>query len=530
MIERFFLRNPHRATLVLKPDPDLAAKQEEAERRVLENARSSMSASELEATVENTRELRRLQEEPDSPDGLATIPVLDLSDLEKTNKAIPRAVSHRKGTTVLFHDIPTNGIAYLDVGFNLHSLPQEYLPFVPLFGRALVEMGTEREDFVTLSQRISRKTGGIRPELFASAVDGSQTSAAWLFLRGKSMLAQTREMIDILGDVLLTARLDNRERFRQMVLEEKARQEQKLVPGGNRVVNVRLRAHFSEADWAVEQMSGVSYLFFVRDLARRVDQDWQSVIEPLEAMRSILVNRGAMVLNATVEDASRPSLESRLEDFLEALPEAVPAVAQWRPVHPSPFEGMIIPSQVNFVGKGADLYGLGYRFHGSALVITGYLRNSWLWERVRVQGGAYGASCLFNRHSGILTFVSYRDPNLVETLEAYDQSAEFLRKTDLSEKELTKAIIGSIGNLDAPLLPDAKGFTSLVRYLTGATDEARQKMRDEILTTTVADFREFADVLARFNDAGLVKVLGSEPAIEEALGKRPGWLKTFKLL
>jgi hypothetical protein len=185
---------------------------------------------------------------------------------------------------------------------------------------------------------------------------------------------------------------------------------------------------------------------------------------------------------------------------------------------------------VNYVGKAANLYKLGYKFHGSALVIGNFLRTTWLWERVRVQGGAYGSACSFNRHSGVLAFTSYRDPNLLKTLDNYDHTAKFLREVELSDDELTKSIIGTIGDLDAYQLPDAKGYASLVRYLIGDSDENRQRMRDEVLSTTVADFRAFAEVLQQASAKGLVVVMGSQQAIEAANAARENWLKIIKVL
>jgi Zn-dependent M16 (insulinase) family peptidase len=191
---------------------------------------------------------------------------------------------------------------------------------------------------------------------------------------------------------------------------------------------------------------------------------------------------------------------------------------------------MVVPSQVNYVGKGACLKELDYEFHGSALVITRYLRNSFLWDRIRVQGGAYGAFCLLDRLSDVLSFVSYRDPNLMATLDTFDRTADFLENTVLSEKELTKSIIGAIGDLDAYRLPDAKGFTSMVRHLTGDTEAGRQRMREEILTTTGNHFRDFASILRGVREKGLVKVLGSAAAVEAAAAERPGWLEVVKVL
>jgi hypothetical protein len=189
----------------------------------------------------------------------------------------------------------------------------------------------------------------------------------------------------------------------------------------------------------------------------------------------------------------------------------------------------MIPSQVNYVGKGADLYRAGYEHHGSSKVIAGYLRTSWLWEKVRVQGGAYGGFCLFDRISGVFTFISYRDPNLLKTIENFDGAAQFLRNADLPDDEVRKAIIGAIGDMDSYMLPDMKGYISMLRRLVGDTEELRQKMRDEVLGTTAKDFRAFADTLDKVNTDGIVKVLGSQASIESALVERPGWLETFRL-
>jgi len=530
MINRLLVNNPHRTAMILDPDPELRERDNADENNRLAKAGAAMSSEEMDTLAEKTRELKRLQETPDSPEALASIPVLRLTDLDKQNKAIPLSLFNRQGAQILFHDLFTNGIVYFDLGLNLRTLPDKYLPYVPLFGRSLVEMGTHKEDFVSLMQRISRKTGGISPQSLISSTKNSDKSTAWLFLRGKAMFSQTEDLTDILRDILLEVRLDNRERFRQMVLEAKARAEQKIIPSGHDVVNLRLRAHFGESHWAAEQMRGISYIFFLRELVSTVDENWPEVLAVLEKMRQILVNRNGLILNITMDEQDWAGFEPHVDALLSALPEAQIKEKSWSPKSTALFEGMTIPSLVNYVGKGADLYKLGYKFHASSMVITRYLRNAWLWDQVRVQGGAYGAFCLFDRISGALTFVSYRDPNVMKTLEAFDKTARFLLETDLNKEELTKSIIGTIGDLDAHMLPDARGYTSMVRYLIRDTEEERQQMRDDVLGTKASDFKAFAQVLERVRENGLVKVLGSSNAIEEVATDRPGWLDVVKVL
>jgi Zn-dependent M16 (insulinase) family peptidase len=530
LIVRCFLDNTHRTTVVLNPDPELAQREAAAEQARLDTLRAALSPADLEAIVENTRALKRMQETPDSPEALATIPSLKLSDLDRHNKLIPLVVSEQHGAKVLYHDLFTNGVIYLDVGMDLHSLPPDLLPYVTLFGRALLEMGAGAQDYVQLSQRIGRTTGGIWPQTFTSVVRGSQAGVAWLFLRGKAMPEQAGELLAILRDVLLAAQLDNQERFRQIVLEEKAAQESRLVPGGHGIVNTRLRAHFNEADWAAEQIGGISYLFFLRQLVQLVEANWPAVLRALEQIRQTLLNRNAMLCNITTDGDNWSRFAPQLSDFLRVLPIARVEPARWSPERGSRFEALTIPAQVNYVGKGADLYRLGYTPHGAASVIAKYLRTTWLWEKVRVQGGAYGGFSLFDQRSGGLTFLSYRDPNLLATLDVYDQASRFLREADLNETELTRSVIGTISDIDAYQLPDAKGYTSMLRYLAGDTDEIRQRTREEILATTIADFRTFADVLEQVNDRGMVVVLGSQAAIEAVNAARPGWLDVAKVL
>ncbi|MEM7030527.1 MAG: peptidase M16, partial [Chloroflexota bacterium] len=250
-----------------------------------------------------------------------------------------------------------------------------------------------------------------------------------------------------------------------------------------------------------------------------------------ETVRRILLNRNAMLCNITVDQDNWTRVQPKVSNFLQSLPASPVEIAKWTPTYNTSFEGLTIPAQVNYVGKGANLYDLGYESHGSVNVITNFLRTSWLWEKIRVQGGAYGGFCSFDRDSGVFTYLSYRDPNLLDSLQNYDDTAQFLRNLDISQDEIAKSIIGSIGTMDTYRLPDAKGYTSMARHLLKITEEERQQTRDEIFSTSVAHFKEFGEVLGRLNEAGTVVVLGSQESITDANEKMgDDWLKTMKVL
>ncbi len=531
LIKRLLLDNNHRTTVLVEPDPEMDAREEAAEREKLNRIKAGWTPEEIDKIVERTSQLRKIQETPDSPEALATLPFLALDDLEKETKKVPKEELTLSGTPALHHNLFTNGIVYLDLAFDLHSLPQDLLPYVPMFTRCLLGMGTEKEDFVKLTRRIGRKIGGLYASSFVSPEVTSREAVAKLFMRGKSTMAQAKDLLEILHDVLHTVRLDNPERFRQMVLESKAAKESSLVWSGHSYANARLRAHFNEAYWLNEQLSGLNSLFFIRNLADELEKDWPGVLAKLETIRELVFNRNAAILSVTLDQENWAELEPEIAAFLGGLPAGENSTQKWdRSAFPKN-EGFTIPAQVNYVTKGANLFDHGYVSHGSAFVINKYLYTTYLWEKIRVQGGAYGGMVAWDRIAGVYSFVSYRDPNLVRTLKNFDNTAEFLKHLDLSQDELTKSIIGTIGDVDGYQLPDAKGHGSFVRHITGITEENRQQLRDEILSTTVDDFKAFGRALESLQEDGQIVVIGSTEAIREANESQGGdWLSVQRVL
>ncbi len=519
LIQTHLLDNLHRTTLRLTPDPELGRRFEEEEKARLAKIRESMNEGQISELVEHTHKLKLRQETPDSSEALESIPVLELKDLEKKIKTIPIEELQIQDTKVLFHDIFTNGIVYLNLGFDLRSMPIEYIPLTDIFARALLEMGTETEDYVHISQRIGKSTGGIRGSALSATTLKSRESRALLIMSGKSTVSQSAEMMDILKDILLTAKFDHRERLKQIVLEEKAGLESALAPGGTRFVNMRLRAQFDGAGWINDQTKGIGYLFALRELAHDIDKNWKKVLKKFEAMRAALINNKTLLCNVTLDSENWQTFKPHLKKFILALPAMDSALKDFEVNPVVEKEGLAMPAQVNYVGKGANLYDLGYEFDGSSEVIVPYLRMAYLWEKIRVQGGAYGSFAQFDEGTGVFSFLSYRDPNVASTIENYDKAADFLRGLDdsrLSANELKKAIIAAIGDLDAYQLPDAKGYTSMLRYLTGRTDEIRQKIRDEVLSTNGEDFIAFGETLEKVAQSEAVVAMGSQSALEGA--------------
>jgi len=525
LIRCWLLENPHRVTVSLVPDTKLAEQQEQNEQERLALAVSAMSGTERETLARKAGELAEWQATPDSPEALASIPRLGVADLPRTNALIP-GEDLDAAAPIFFHALPTGGIVYVEAAFDLGGLDNSQFDLLPLFGRALLEMGTAQHDFVALNMEIARKTGGMDAgSLFVSRL-GEEAACAKLVIEGKTTPDKIDGLFALMEEVTTGPHFDQKDRFLRMVLEEKARMEHGLVPAGHMVVAARLKAGFSGTGLLGERTGGVSYLLYLRELAEKTEKEWPAVLAALNDLRKALFFRSNLVFNITGMKEQQAPLCHHAAHFARALPPGEREGAGETLVRLSPRilpagEGLVLPAQVNYVGKGMNLFQHGYTWHGSAQVIIKHLRTGYLWERVRVQGGAYGCLCGLDRATGAFYMVSYRDPAVLPTLGVFDAAGAYLQKNLPSGAALEAAIVGAVGELDAHLLPDAKGRMAFTRRLSGDTDELRQQVREEILGATARHFREFGEALEAFSAKGHVCALGGKAV--ERVAAEGGW-------
>ncbi|KAH7277479.1 hypothetical protein KP509_39G053600 [Ceratopteris richardii] len=456
------------------PDTDKGAVIENEEKELLKKLKESM-------TKEDLAEL----ETPDPPEALATVPCLSLDDIPKEPIRVPMDIGDIKGTTVLRHDLFTNDVLYADLAFDMSYIDAELLPLIPLFCQSVMEMGTKDMDFVQLNQLIGQKIGGISIYPSTTSKRGKKEPCSSIIVRGKAMASQIQDLFELMRILLQDVQFTDQQRFKQFVSQSKAKMVNALRGRGHSIAVARMDAKMNIAGWVSEQMGGLSYFDFLQNLERQVDNDWSSVSASLEKIRL---------------------------SFLCS-------------------QGLAVPTQVNYVGKAYNIYDPGYELNGHAYVISKYISNTWLWDRVRVSGGSYGGFSDFDSHSGVFSYLSYRDPNLLETLEIYVKTPEFLRGLELDQDSLSKAIIGTIGDVDAYQLPDAKGYTSMIRYQLGITEEERKQRREEIMSTKLKDFKEFANVLeAASKSKSVAVVVASEDDIVAANKRSPGLFELKKIL
>ena len=527
LISRLIINNGHRVTVTSLPDTTLEQQILEREKAELEAVRAKLSEAEIAALVDETQTLKRRQQAEDPPEKLASIPSLSTSDLDKQARSVAVAVGEEAGVTVLRHDLPTNGILYADFGLDMRVVPTELLPLVPLFCRCLTEMGTSSRSDEELSKFIRTHTGGVGATVSTQSKYGAANVVpepeviSHVFVRGKATYAKSSELFDVVGDLLTSTNFDNKAKFKQMVLETKVRMEGAVAAAGNSFASGRIGARYNIEEFVSAKMQGIDTIKYMTELAAEIEQDWDAVRARLERLRDLMVDRRNLIVNLSAEEKGLQAAQAQLEDYIKAMPLRTEdiAVQDWKKEmakFEGAGEGFIVPTQVNYVGKGAQIFAPGEKTSGAMSVVSRFLRTSYLWDKVRVVGGAYGCSNVFSPNTGLFKYTSYRDPNLMETLKVYDETPAFLEHTakELSPATLSNAIIGMVGDLDRPQQPDQKGFASMERYLTGYTDEMRQERREQVLGTSAKDFKEFGERLGAVSKTGTVAVVGSSAALE----------------
>ncbi|CAJ1907559.1 unnamed protein product [Cylindrotheca closterium] len=554
LIKKYLVSNTHRTTVEMRPSKSLETAELEEEKSRLAAIKESMSDEDLEEVIRKTQVLKKLQATEDSPEARATVPALELEDLKRETTEFPIAVTESEndsGVTVIRHELgSTSGIAYVKLGVDLSGLDVEDISLLPLFSRVMMETGAGDFDQVELSRKIGTHTGGISVSVLTTAVhpDGSDESdildgnylQTKLIMSGKATSDKTTELFDLMKMILTDARLDSQSRVIEMLKESKSRRESAIIGSGHSAINTRMKARYRVGGYVDEMMGGISQLETLKELLKQAEEDWPTLLARLERIRNTILDqescRSGMFFDITGDTSVQSKIEDSVHKFLDELPgdangkklqnfykEQHPWVepikklmAELAPIED---EGFIVPTQVSYVGKSGLAYEEGEQASGAAQVVARFLRTGYLWDRVRVMGGAYGGFCTFSPYSGFFSYLSYRDPNLSKTLDVYDEAADaVIAAAEQLKKDpdaLSQAIIGTIGDMDGAMSPDQKGYTSLTRWLVNESAEYRQKFRDQILDTKPEDFREFGERLKNLKQSS-VAVVSSKGEFDKA--------------
>ncbi len=513
-IRDHLLDNPHRVEITLRPDPALAARELEAA-----NSRLHALAEHYHRDPDALAAARALadsvdafQNTPDSPAALASLPRLHLPDVTPP-LAGPRLTSGRLGPTELcFTHLDSAGILYTHLAFDFSAIPLEELPLLPLYARCLVELGAGDLDHLAFPEQVACHTGGISHQFETHHThDGSPDLTVFL-LQGKCLQTHIPRLIHLLSLLLASPRLGPPERVRQILLEERATEESDLLHRGNRIVSTRLRAALRPSERAIEEMGGINYLFALRHLETL---DAAELRDRLLSLHHRLVHRRGLRLHFAGDPNCVDAALKHAEGLLLPLPDLpIAPRAPW-PLLNLSREGLAVVSPVNFVGLAHNLPlpANGSELPACIAIARKLLNSDYLWERVRMRGGAYGVSWSCNPSTGHSVFTSYRDPHIDRTLDTYRSSADWLRTLALDPDAWEQVKIGALGN-DPPRKASREAFLSFFRHMTGQTDERRLRRWHELHATVPRQLLDVADLLHEtFLQPGHVSILGGRDSL-----------------
>lgn len=518
LIQEYLLDNTHGSSVTVKPKRGLGNEREEALAKELSDYKASLSDEEIKKLIEDTEHLKKYQEEPSSDEDLRKLPMLTRADMKKNAMPFSNIEDELLDVKVVRHDIESNGIDYISFLFDAGDFAQSELGYLGFFTNALGLVSTEKYSYTDLANATNIYTGGISTGTASHPDIKDRNNFVFKFeVKLKVLEKNLDKALELMEQMLLSSDFTDTKRLGELVAQIKARLQANLSSSGHLVAAMRSMSSFSRYALYQDELKGIAFYRSICRIEKELSESPKSVSDKLAAIAKKLFARNRMLISFTGNNEAygnaKPSLEKVIAGF-----NKMSAIGNQAEVHfNTAKEAFIDASQIQYVAKTGDFICEGYEYTGALRLLRIILSYDYLWINVRVKGGAYGCMNTFLR-SGESYFVSYRDPNLSDTLDVYDRIPEYIKSFSPDERDMTKYIIGTFSALDTPMNPEAKGSRSLSAYLEGITYEQIQKERNEILNAQPEDIRRLADLVEAVLKKDSICVIGNENMIKESAG------------
>lgn len=518
LIQEYLLDNTHGSSVTVKPKRGLGNEREEALAKELSDYKASLSDEEIKKLIEDTEHLKKYQEEPSSDEDLRKLPMLTRADMKKDAMPFSNIEDELLDVKVVRHDIESNGIDYISFLFDAGDFAQSELGYLGFFTNALGLVSTEKYNYTDLANATNIYTGGISTGTASHPDIKDRNNFVFKFeVKLKVLEKNLDKALELMEQMLLSSDFTDTKRLGELVAQIKARLQANLSSSGHLVAAMRSMSSFSRYALYQDELKGIAFYRSICRIEKELSESPKNVSDKLAAIAKKLFARNRMLISFTGNNEAygnaKPSLEKVIAGF-----NKISAVGNQAEVHfNTAKEAFIDASQIQYVAKTGDFICEGYEYTGALRLLRIILSYDYLWINVRVKGGAYGCMNTFLR-SGESYFVSYRDPNLSDTLDVYDRIPEYIKSFSPDERDMTKYIIGTFSALDTPMNPEAKGSRSLSAYLEGITYEQIQKERNEILNAQPEDIRRLADLVEAVLKKDSICVIGNENMIKESAG------------
>lgn len=515
LLLRYVIKNPHQVLITMKPEKGLTEKMNRETAEKLASFKSSLSDEQLDKIMASTNALKERQASGETEEALKTIPLLSRKDLKRPVEEEVLEKERVSGVDHFHFQVHTNGITYVNFYFTLGNLKEEDIPYAILLSSLLRSLSTTKHSYTELARLSNAYTGGMSFALNGyGKVNDTSSYLPALTIRAKALTSKTDKLMDLLGEVINHTLFTDTKRLKELILQEKSEWDMSAFSRGHTLVMTRLTSYFSKGGEFAEQ-SGLSYYYFLADLVKHFDENKDALEEKLAAISKKIFTRNGLFFETIGEEEEKKAVLANLPLVLDDMEEgekAEPHVYSFPPE--SRNEAFLTSGKVQYVAKGGNFKSHGFAYTGALRVMETILRYEYLWKKIRVLGGAYGAFTQFLR-DGTAILCSYRDPNLSETIKAYEELPAYLENLTLSDREMTKYVIGTMAADEIQLTPSMKGERAMVHYLSGNTKESRMKIRDEIINCQVEDIRKLAPLVDSVMKDPYICVMGSEDRIQK---------------
>ena len=515
MLKSLLLENTHKSIVVVRPVKGLTGKREKALADSLAAKKAAMSKEEIDRIVEETEALAVYQETSDKEEDLQKIPLLAREDIGKKARPYCNEELHVGDTTLLYHDVYTNGIGYLRFLFDLKQVPEELFPYVGLLQVMLGLVDTEKRSYSELYNEINLQTGGTMPvvNVYTNADDLSDYKLTFE-LKVKTLYENLTKAFELATEVLTESVYTDAKRLFELVAENRSSKQAQMMDAGHSLAAGQALSYLSKQAYLMDQVNGLAFYRLLEKLEKEFEAEKEALSDNMERLVRCIFRPENLMVDYTAERCGLADMESLIEGLKAKLYREP---VEGKPYEPQPVkknEGLMSSAQIQYVCRAGNYAKKGFSYTGALRVLKVVMSYEYLWTQVRVKGGAYGCMCQFGK-TGESYFVSYRDPNLEKTIEVYEKAADFVAAFEADERTMTQYIIGAVSALDMPLTPAARGTYSLAGYMTGFTFERVQKERDELLAADAETIRKLAAYIRAFMEDDCLCVVGNEEKIKE---------------
>ena len=520
LIQKWILDNPHGSMVIVKPERGRTARMDRELDEKLQTYKAGLSPDEVEKLARDTAELIVYQESEDAREDMEKIPVLGREDISREIAPICNEERVCGGIPMVYHNVETNGIGYVTLLFDLSGVPEEKLPYVGMLQAVLGIIDTTHYEYGELFNEINVHTGGIGTslELYPDVTKVKEKEFRATFeMKGKALYPKMDVLFKMMREILTESKLEDEKRLKEILSMLKSRLQMSFLSSGHTTAALRALSYSSPLSKFKDDTDGIGYYEAVKEIEEHFEEKKEELIANLKELAARIFRADNLMISYTAAPEGLDAVEKEMETFKNGLFERTDGDEQENRciLHcVKRNEGFKTSSKVQYVARTGNFIDGGAAYSGALHILKVILSYDYLWQNIRVKGGAYGCMCNFNR-IGEGYLISYRDPNLEKTIDVYEKVTEYLRNFEADDRDMNKYIIGTISNIDRPMNPSAKGTRSMNLYMNHVTEEMIRKEREEILNAGQEEIRALADVVAAMLAADQLRVIGSEEKIEE---------------